>query len=242
MPSVQSKLVLHFTGKVEFPIQDFLEEYKELADKCGLTNFQKVETVIQYVDHSQHHVWTMLPGYINHNWDDLCNKLCEEYVNPSTESKFSKQKLVDFTNKYAWKHMNDKTDVIHYHWQFNTLSKTLVDSGRITKQECNITFWHSFHPKDQKSLHEHLIAKHPDQPRGQAFNYKDVLKTVRAVFSGDDDFLLLEPLPQHYQSDCAQERRTERSSCDKYTYSDNSEEQFPSWGHQHLPHIETKTI
>jgi len=43
---MRSKLVPHFTGEVEFPIQDFLEEYEELADKCGLTNFQKVETVI----------------------------------------------------------------------------------------------------------------------------------------------------------------------------------------------------
>ena len=129
MPSMQSKLAPHFTGEVEFPIQDFLEEYEELVDKCGLTNFQKVETVIRYVNRLQRHVWTMLPGYINCNWDDLHDELCEEYINPSTESKFSKQKLVNFTDKYAQKHMDDETDVIRYHWQFNTLSKTLVDSG-----------------------------------------------------------------------------------------------------------------
>jgi len=38
--------VPHFSGKIEHPIKDFLEEYKELADNCGLSNLQKVETVI----------------------------------------------------------------------------------------------------------------------------------------------------------------------------------------------------
>ena len=50
MPSKQSKLALHFTGEVEHLIEDFLDEYEELADKCGLTSPQKVETVIWYVN------------------------------------------------------------------------------------------------------------------------------------------------------------------------------------------------
>jgi len=93
--------------------------------------------------------------------------------------------------------MNDETDVINYHRQFNNLAKVLVKSGQITERECNTTFWCSFHPDDQKALHECLIAKHPDQPRGQAFDLKDVLKTARAIFSGDNDFLLQELAPRH---------------------------------------------
>jgi len=89
MPSVRSKLAPHFTGEVEFPIQDFLEEYEELADKCGLTNFQKVETVIRYVDRSQRHIWQSLPGYINCNWDDFRNDLGDEYINPSAKGQCS---------------------------------------------------------------------------------------------------------------------------------------------------------
>jgi len=133
MPSVRSKLTPHFTGKVKFPIQDFLEEYEELADKCGLTNFQKVEIVIRYVDRSQRHIWQSLPGYINHNWDDFCDDLGNEYVNPSAEGQCSRQKLAELANRYARKHMDDETDVTHYHRKFHTLTKTLVNSGRITK-------------------------------------------------------------------------------------------------------------
>jgi len=129
MPSVRSKLAPHFTSEVEFPIQDFLEEYEELADKCGLTNFQKVEMVIRYVDHSQRHIWQSLPGYINRNWDDFRDDLGDEYINLSAEGQCSRQKLAELANRYAWKHMDDKMDVIHYHHKFHTLAKTLVDSS-----------------------------------------------------------------------------------------------------------------
>jgi len=215
MPSVRSKLTPHFSGEIEHPIEDFLEEYEELADNCGLSNLQKVETVIRYVDHSQCHIWQSFPGYINHNWDDFRDDLCEEYISPSTENQFSRQKLAEFANKYARRCMNDETDVINYQCQFNNLAKVLVKSGRVTKRERNTTFWCGFHPDDQKALHERLIAKHPDQPRGQAFDLKDVLMTARAVFSGNDDFLLQELPFRHSESVRARERRTERSSCDQ---------------------------
>jgi len=203
MPSKRSKLAPFYSGEVEHPIKDFLDEYKELADKCGLTGLQKVETVIQYVDRSQRHVWQALPGYINRNWDDFCDELCEEYVNPTTEGQFSKQKLLDFVNKYTCKHMGDETNVINYQHKFNSLGKTLLDLGHITKGEYNTIFWHGFHLEDQQELHKRLIAKHLDKPKGQAFSIKEVLKIARAVFSGDNDFLYQEPSPQRNESDHA---------------------------------------
>jgi len=114
MPSMQSRLAPRFTGNVNQPIEDFLEEYEELVDKCSLTSQQKVETVIWYVNRSQCHVWQNLPGYITCNWLDLCNELCDEYVSPTPEGQFSRQKLIDFTAKYTWKRMGDETDVINY--------------------------------------------------------------------------------------------------------------------------------
>ena len=113
-----------------------MEEYKELVDKYRLTEQEKVETVIQYVHCSQCHVWKSLPGFLDHDWNDLYNDLCKEYISPSTKGQFSKQKLLDFTNKYAQKCMNNETNVIHYHCQFNNLAKILIDSGYITKGEC----------------------------------------------------------------------------------------------------------
>ena len=61
------------------------------------------------------------------------DELCEEYVNPSTESKFSKQKLVDFAGKYVRRPMGDETDIIDHHRKFNNLVKILVASGHMTR-------------------------------------------------------------------------------------------------------------
>jgi hypothetical protein len=190
MPSVQSKLVPRFLGNIEQPIEDFLEEYKRLADRYSLTGPQKVEAVIWYVDRSQHHIWQHLPGFLNHDWGTFHNELHEEYVTPTPEGQFSRQKLVEFANTYAQKCMGDETNVINYQQQFNVQSKVLLNIGRITEREHNAIFWHGFHPDDQQVLWEHLIAMHPSKPTGKAFKLKDVFNIMRAIFSGDNDFLL----------------------------------------------------
>jgi len=206
MPSVRSKLAPRFSGDIELPIEEFLDKYEEWADKCGLSSRQKVETVIRYVDRSQRHVWQNLPGYFNRDWDTFRNELCTEYVSPTPEGQFSRQKLIDFAAKYARKRMGDETDVINYQCQFNAQSKVLLSTGRVTIGEHNAIFWRGFHPDDQQALRERLIAMHPNWPRGQAFDLQDVFNIARAIFSGDDDFLLQEPSP-HFDR-----VRTERSS------------------------------
>jgi hypothetical protein len=85
MPLVRSKLMPRFLGNIEQPIEDFLEEYKRLADRYGLTGPQKVEAVIWYIDHSQHHIWQHLPGFLNCDWDMFHNELHKEYVTPTPE-------------------------------------------------------------------------------------------------------------------------------------------------------------
>jgi len=119
-------------------------------------------------------------------------------------------------------------------------------------------------------LHERLIAKHPDKPKGQAFSIKEVLKIARAVFSGDNDFLYQEPSPRRNESDRVQERRTECSMRDQQETerdrrtsrrrqaretsfegqesedeeaSSSDQEQQSSQGHRHSsPRVETKTV
>jgi hypothetical protein len=193
MPLVWSKLAPCFLGDIEQPIEDFLEEYKRLTDRYGLTSPQKVETVIQYVDRSQRHIWQHLLGFLNCDWDAFCDELRKEYVTPTPEGQYSRQKLIEFANTYAQKRMGDETDIINYQRQFNVQSKVLLNSGRMTERECNTIFWQGFHPNDQQALHKHLIAMHPSKPTGEAFDLKDIFNVAQAIFSGDDDFLLQEP-------------------------------------------------
>ena len=146
-----------------------------------------------------------LSGFVRHDWDDLCRKLRKEYISPTAQGRFSKQKLVELTNCSARLPMEEETDVINYHCDFNMLSKPLLEAGRITAGKRNAFFWHGFHPEDRQALHEHLITKQPNRPKGQAFNLQDVVDTAIAIFSGDDDLLFQEPPPQRHETDRARE-------------------------------------
>jgi hypothetical protein len=245
--------VPHFTGDIDHPIEEFLQEYEELADIHGLSEAQKVTTVIQYIDNSQRHIWRSLAGFINQDWLDLCNQLHEEYVSPTTESKFSKQKFVKFVDKSAWKCIRDEANIISYHCQFNASSKVLLDTSRVTTFELNTIYWRGFHPDNQHALYECLIAKQPERQRGRTFEIKDIFKIARAIFSGDDDFLWQEPPPQQSSSDrsCTHDQReTDHDACasrhgqihepspselddDIAIYSDHR---------RSSPHIETKSV
>jgi len=135
-------------GDISEPIEDFLQEYEELADSCRLTDTQKVEMVIQYVDPSQCDLWRSLDGFILQDWDELCSGLHREYINPTQQGHYSKQKLTDLTNKMSALKMEDEGDIIKYYRNFNLLSKPLLDAGRITTGEHNTAFILGFHLDD----------------------------------------------------------------------------------------------
>jgi hypothetical protein len=129
--------------------------------------------------------------------------------------------------------MQDESDIINYHHQFNTLSKVLLDSGWITRCKHNAIFWRGFHPTNQLTLCECLIAMNPSRPRGWAFDLQDVLETARVVFSGDDNFFLQELPPRHYDSDHARERRMECST--RNQWESNCDGCASRCGHAHDP-------
>ena len=162
-----------------------------------------------------------LSGFVCHDWDDLCRELCKEYISPTTQGRFSKQKLVELTNHSAQLPMEEETDMINYHCNFNMLSKPLLEAGQITAGECNAFFWHGFHPEDHQALCECLITKQPNRPKGQAFDLQDVLDTAIAIFSGDNDLLFQEPPPQRHKTNHIQEQRTGHSAQNSWGMSHN---------------------
>ena len=125
MSSARSKLASFFSGDIEDPLDEFLHE--ELTDNKKI--YQKVETVIRYVDPSQRDLRKSLEGFINRDWDDLCRDLRDEYVDPTPQGRYSEQKLLDLTtgNKTTLVQMEDEWDVIKYYRNFNVLSKPLLD-------------------------------------------------------------------------------------------------------------------
>ena len=215
MPPPRSYDAPYFSGRVSDPIEDFLDEYEELANSCGLTERQKVETVTRYISPSLRDFWKSLDSYQAHNWTDLRLTLEEIYDGPSapTRSCHSEQKLRDFARQSSKFCMNGEEDVLQYYRHFLTLGKPLCNSKHLSTNECNKLFWLGFHPHDRVELYARLIAKHPDQPSSICFDYLDVYKAARAIFSGN--YLLDDPWdkPQCFrrnQPECTQEQWLER--------------------------------
>ncbi len=74
-----------YSGLVDDSIEDFLREYKEFADSCGLTNRQKVEMIMHYMMLDLREFWKSLDSYIASDWRDLKKELLRLYTGTSTQ-------------------------------------------------------------------------------------------------------------------------------------------------------------
>ena len=185
LPPPHSHSAPYFSGELDEDIDEFLQEYEELTDKCQLTEEEKVKKVIRYVAKTHKDFWRAMDGYKTNDWEDLCEDLRASYLSATVEGRHSLHKLQDFVRDSARTRMNEEQDVISYHRKFLMLSKHLYDAQEITPKERNTLFWRGFHPDDRAAMFSRLIARNPEQPRGQAFSLRDVLKIVRAVFTGN---------------------------------------------------------
>lgn len=62
MPAAKSQCTPHFSGQDDEILTEFLREYEDLAVGNGLTEQQKVETILCYVPHSPCNLWVTLPA------------------------------------------------------------------------------------------------------------------------------------------------------------------------------------
>jgi len=108
-------------------------------------------------------------------------------VDPATDSQYSKRKLFNFIEDSAQFFMEEENDVLRYYQEFNLLSKPLFNSGQLTSQECDMAFMHGFHPNNCSNLLLRLIAKFLSVHGKQAYPFKDIFQTVRAVFVDNED-------------------------------------------------------
>ena len=183
MPMRHSNLAPYFSGRVDDPIEDFLNAYEDIADSCGLSRQQKVEAVIRYIPYSHRALWKSLDGYVARDWTEFRQNLEEIYDGPLVLSRHLEQRLLDFVRESSKLCMNDEADVLQYYRDFLALSKPLLDSQRLSIYERDKAFWLGFHPHDHSEMYTRLIAKHPDQPSSAYFDYLDVYRVARVTFT-----------------------------------------------------------
>ncbi|KAI9465561.1 hypothetical protein BJY52DRAFT_1113548, partial [Lactarius psammicola] len=174
MPSPRSHEAPRFSGERNDPIAYFLFEYDTLATGCGLSDSQKVETIVHYIAPSMRDLWKNLNGYSARDWESFKSALESLYPDTSA-TRYTNRALQDFVNISARNRIRDEEDVMTYYRGFLTLSNPLINKQRISDSERNLEFLRGFHPKDREPLLSRLYAMKPDHPIHVPYDLKDVL-------------------------------------------------------------------
>jgi hypothetical protein len=148
MPSSHSQTAPFFSGCVEDSLEDFLEEYNELAKDCRLMEKQKCEMVLCYIAPSHRDLWRSLDEFHIYDWTRYCQALSQIYESTSAEGQYSQHKLLEFVKTASKIHKTEEEDVLQYYRHFILLSKPLLDSQWLTKEEQDAAFWYGFHLDD----------------------------------------------------------------------------------------------
>ena len=84
MPTSKSQRAPRFSGQDDEILSEFLHEYEDLANGNGLTEKQKVETILRYIPRLLSNLWSTLPGYQTATWSSFRAKLEELYPDIDT--------------------------------------------------------------------------------------------------------------------------------------------------------------
>ncbi|KAH9009742.1 hypothetical protein EDB84DRAFT_1571028 [Lactarius hengduanensis] len=187
MPSPRSKFAPYYSGHAD-SFEDFLEEFEALAYDCALTDPQRVDVIIRYVDPSMREFWKSLNGYRSRDWPLFRQSLVNIFGNPIPRHQIMRQKLHSHVQDSSRRRMDCEDDVSQYYRQFLCYSAPLVHTGHLSEEERDAAFWYGFHPEDRKVVWPRLLGKNPLQPPDVPFHFEDVFDCARAAFAYDNYF------------------------------------------------------
>ena len=114
-------------------LKKFLEEFKELAERHGLTTKEKVKIVVKYVDKETKKFWKRLEGF-GDDYIILKRKIMEAYSKTLLEDKLTVTKLVKLVKKSAKGSIADEEDLDMYYRKFWIVAADLVEADIINKK------------------------------------------------------------------------------------------------------------
>jgi len=114
-------------------LKKFLEEFKELAERHGLTTKEKVKIVVKYVDKETKKFWKRLEGF-GDDYIILKRKIMGAYSKTLLEDKLTVTKLVKLVKKSAKGSIADEEDLDMYYRKFWIVAADLVEADIINKK------------------------------------------------------------------------------------------------------------
>ena len=185
MPAPRSQRAPRFSARDDELISEFLHEYEDLADGNGLTEKQKVETMIRYVPCDLRKLWKTLPGYRATKWRRFREELIE--LHPDiTEQACTREDLSQFVKLSAESHIRSENDVMKYYRSFLTIAVPLADDHELTAKDFNAEFFRGFHKDDRKIIAEQILFSiNPRHPSTEPFDINDVVTAAWQFFASN---------------------------------------------------------
>ena len=69
-----------FSGKTK-DILDFLDDFEQQVESCGLTDAKKCSMVVHYLDKKMQTLWKNAEGWKDGKWEEFKKSMLEEYPN-----------------------------------------------------------------------------------------------------------------------------------------------------------------
>jgi len=98
-------------------LKEFLEKFKKLAKRHGLTTKKKTKMVVKYMDKKTKKFWKRLKRY-GDNYVILERKIIGAYSKTLLENKLTVAKLVKLVKKSAKESIEDEEDLDTYYRKF----------------------------------------------------------------------------------------------------------------------------
>ena len=185
MPAPRSQRAPCFLAQDDELLSEFLHKYEDLADGNGLTEKQKVETIIRYVPRDLRKLWKTLPGHRNTKWRCFQEELIELYPD-ITEQACTCEDLSQFVKLSAESHIQSENDVMKYYRSFLTIAVPLANDHELTAKDFNAEFFRGFHKDDQKIITEQILfGINPRHPPTEPFDINDVVTAAWQFFASN---------------------------------------------------------
>jgi hypothetical protein len=185
LPSPHSKYAPRFTDAPSESINAFLNEFDTIADDLGLSDANKVISIIRFTSDDLQSFWTLSNNYIARNWPAFRKELHYLHRNAKTEILRTRPGLQVFIEQSAQNRLADEDDLITYHCRFLEFSRRLRTANQLTEEEQDAYFFHGFHPRDCDILKNRLFAMDPTRPQNQAPDFDNTLKAAYSYIAND---------------------------------------------------------
>ena len=163
--------------------QDVSECFEYHVYACKLTDPQRVEVIIRYIDPSTRKFCKTLSGFHSCDWTPFQQSLVKAFRSSIPPHQIRRKKLDHLVEDRSRSRMTCEADVLQYYRNFVCYSLPLVHSHHLTEESRNSAFWYGFHPVDCEILWPRVLAKHPFQPLDIPFPYEDVFDSTCAAFA-----------------------------------------------------------